>query len=116
MAALTLQRNSSRVRILMTGDTGRTDALEKARFAMPGRKIRGSGLVTGDAHDGYVFARQRELGALVRKPGDREMRRLDRVTRFADGTELTEVDVMVARHTLLGRRYKPDSNRTRASG
>src|SRR5512138_1910567 len=83
MTALALQRNLALMRILMAGDTSGSDPLEDPRVAMTGREIGSRGLVTSDAHDGGVFARQRELRALVRECGHREVSGLHRVTRFA---------------------------------
>ena len=116
MTPLALQRNLAAMHVLMTGHTCCSDPLEDARVAVTGREIGCRRLVTRDAHDGGVFARQRERRALMCEGGYREVSRLHRVTRFTGGTELTEVNVTVARHTSFGGRHKTDTDRTSAGG
>jgi len=116
MTPLALQRNLAAMRIMVAGGTCCTDPLEDTRFATTGREIGGRRLMTRDAHDGGVLAHQRERRALVCEGGYREVSRLHRVTRFAGGTELAEVNVTVAGRTSFGGIYKPDTDRTGAGG
>ena len=114
MTALALRRNLARMRIQMACDTRGSDPLEDRHVVMTGRDAGCGRLVTGDAHDGGVFARQRELRALVRERGHREVGGLHRVTRFASGAELTEVNITVTRGALFRGIHEANTDRTSA--
>jgi len=116
MTPLALQRNLATMRILMAGDTCCSNPLEDAGVAVTGREIGRRRLVTREAHDGGVFARQRELRALVCEGGYREVSRLHRMTRFAGGIELAEVNVAMARRASFRGIHKTDADRTSAGG
>jgi len=116
MTPLALQRHLATMRVLMAVRTCCSDPLEDARFAVTRREIGRRRLMTRDAHDGGVFAHQRERRALMCEGAYREVSRLHRMTRFTGGTELTEVNVAVARRTSFGGIHETDTDRTSVRG
>lgn len=104
VAALARAGQLAEVHVGVTRTARGVDSREANRRASTRRESSVLDLVAVPARHRRVTPLQRERRLPRVVDGDRELRRLDRVTGFARGADLREVHVRVTRHTKSRRR------------